>query len=119
MSILIIDDEPPIRSVLMDILAEEGYQVAGASNGLEALTYLRQQKQKPKLILLDLGMPVMSGWEFRQEQQQDPVLAPIPVIVMSAITDLNRKIVSMNVADCLDKPIDIHTLLQTVARYYQ
>jgi CheY-like chemotaxis protein len=90
-TILIVEDESRIRAVLTEILEDEGYPVASARNGLEALTYLRQQADRPHLILLDLGMPVMTGWEFRAEQQRDPTLAGIPVIVMSALPDLDQK----------------------------
>lgn len=115
-SILIVEDENPIRDVITEILEDEGYRVAGATNGLEALTYLRQHAH-PGLILLDLGMPIMTGWEFRQHQQRDPQLAGIPVIVMSALPDLNRKAAALQAADCLDKPVNIEKLLGTIARY--
>ena len=116
MSILIVEDEQPIRNVLTEILEDEGYRVAGATNGLEALMYLHQHKP-PRLILLDLGMPIMTGWEFREQQQHDPRIAEIPVVLMSALPDLNRKAVALKVADCLDKPVNIDKLLGTVARY--
>jgi CheY-like chemotaxis protein len=117
-TILIIEDEMPIRSLITEILEDEGYPVASATNGLEALMYL-QQAELPRLILLDLGMPVMSGWAFREAQQRDPTLAAIPVIVMSALPDLDRKAAALKAADCLNKPLDIDTLLGTVARYYR
>jgi CheY-like chemotaxis protein len=119
MTILIIEDESPIRSVVTEILEDEGYSVVSATNGLEALRYLQQQDELPCLILLDLGMPVMSGWEFRYEQQRDPTLATIPVIVMSALPDLEKKAAALKAIDCLNKPIDIDTLLNTVVQYYQ
>jgi CheY-like chemotaxis protein len=115
-SILIVEDENPIRDVITEILEDEGYRVVGTTNGLEALTYLRQHA-RPRLILLDLGMPVMTGWEFRAHQQRDPRLADIPVVVMSALPDLYRKAAALNASDCLDKPVNIDTLLGTVARY--
>ena len=64
MTILIIEDEHPIRPVITEILEDDGYPVVSATNGLEALMYLQQQAELPHLFLLDLGMPVMSGWEF-------------------------------------------------------
>jgi CheY-like chemotaxis protein len=117
-SILIVEDEAPIRSVITEILEDEGYHVASVTNGMEALTYLREHADRPHLILLDLGMPVMTGWEFREEQQRDPALARIPVIVMSALPDLDRRAAALEVADCLDKPVDIDKLLAIVAAYY-
>jgi len=115
-SILIVEDEQPIRNVLAEILEDEGYRVVAATNGLEALTYLRQHKP-PQLILLDLGMPIMTGWEFCEQQQHDPRIAEIPVVVMSALPDLNRKAAALHVAECLNKPLNIDKLLGTVARY--
>ena len=117
-SILIVEDEAPIRSVLTEILEDEGYRVACVRNGLEALTHLRQHAH-PRLILLDLGMPVMTGWEFRAEQQRDQTIARIPVVIMSALPNLDLRATALNVADCLDKPIAIDTLLGIVARYFE
>ncbi|HEU5099317.1 MAG TPA: response regulator [Roseiflexaceae bacterium] len=119
MTILIVEDQPEIRTVIAEILVDEGYQVASVTNGMEALTYLREQAEPPHLILLDLGMPVMTGWEFREEQQRDPALTGIPVIVMSALPDLNRKAAALQATDCLDKPIELDALLGMVARYCQ
>jgi CheY-like chemotaxis protein len=117
-TILIVDDEAPIRAFVTEILEDEGYRVAGANNGLAALAYLRGHTKQPGLILLDLGMPVMSGWEFREEQQRDPRLAGIPVIVMSALPNLDQRAAALNAADCLDKPIELDTLLRMVAQHY-
>jgi CheY-like chemotaxis protein len=117
-SILIVEDEPSIRVVLTEILEDEGYPAASVSNGLEALVYLRGRAELPHVILLDLGMPVMSGWEFREEQLQDGTIRGIPVIVMSALPDLDRKAAALGVAGCLHKPMDINALLGMVAQYY-
>ncbi len=119
MTILIVEDETPIRCVITEILEYEGYPVASVRNGIEALAYLRQQAELPRLILLDLGMPVMTGWEFRAEQQRDPKLADIPVIIMSATIQLDRTAAALNATSYLDKPVDIQTLLSKVAQYYQ
>src|SRR3954471_11060841 len=117
MSILIIEDEAPIRAVLTEILADEGYEVVSASNGLHALVYLRTHTDRPGLILLDLGMPVMSGWEFREEQRRDTSLAQIPVIVMSALPSLDRRAAVLEAAGCLNKPIDIDLLLGMITQF--
>jgi CheY-like chemotaxis protein len=114
-SILIVEDEHDIRAVLTEILEDEGYSVASVPNGLEALAFLRQHH--PRLILLDLGMPVMTGWEFREQQRCDPALADIPVIVMSATPHLNRTAAALQAADCLDKPIELNALLGMVEHY--
>lgn len=115
LSILIVEDEHNIRAVLTEILEDEGYAVASAPNGLEALVFL--QEHRPQLILLDLGMPIMTGWEFREQQRRDPALADIPVIVMSATPHLNQTAAALHAADCLDKPIELNQLLGMVEQY--
>ena len=117
MSILLVDDDLNIRMVLAEILEDEGYNVASAANGLEALRYLRQQQELPCLILLDLMMPGMNGWDFRQEQQQDPQIAGIPVVVISADSSLPQKAASLAVTAYLQKPIDLDRLLATVSQH--
>jgi two-component system response regulator MprA len=82
-SVLIVEDDRDIRECIADALEVEGYSVALAGNGREALEKLRAGV-RPELILLDLLMPVMSGWEFRHEQLADPLLSGIPVVVVSA-----------------------------------
>jgi CheY-like chemotaxis protein len=115
-SILIVEDEHDIRVVLTEILEDEGYSVDSVPNGLEALAFL--QEHHPQLILLDLGMPVMTGWEFRDQQQRDPALADIPVILMSATPYLNRTASALRAADCLDKPIELNALLDMIEQHY-
>src|SRR4029079_16312438 len=77
MSILIVDDEPQIRALLADILTEEGYTVDTATNGQDAINYLQTTGVPPCMIVLDLMMPIMDGWQFRAIQQHDPTLAQI------------------------------------------
>jgi len=81
--ILIVDDDDDIRLALAEVLEDEGYQVKTAANGNEALALLRSS-ESPCMILLDLMMPVMDGWAFREHQLKDPALADIPVYVISA-----------------------------------
>jgi CheY-like chemotaxis protein len=76
------------------VLRYEGYSVAAAANGREAIDHLRE-RGRPCVILLDLMMPIMDGWQFRAEQLRDPGLAPIPVIVISAGADIERKASSL------------------------
>jgi len=116
LSILIVEDEHHIRAVLTEILEDEGYAVVSVPNGLEALAFL--QDHRPQLILLDLGMPIMTGWEFREQQRLDPALADIPVIVMSATPHLNQTAAALQAANCLDKPIELNLLLGMVEQYY-
>src|ERR1700679_2088809 len=91
-TILIVEDDQGIRETLVEILDSEGYIVLSASNGLEALQVLRSTAVKPDLILLDLMMPVMDGLSFKAQSSQDPSLAKIPVVIMSA----DQKIIEIN-----------------------
>ncbi len=113
-SILVIDDEADLRETLSIILNEEGYEVMSAGNGAEALDRLRSGAS-PSLILLDLMMPVMNGWQFRAAQRQDPQLARIP----AADAGVEKKAASLQVADCLKKPLELAKLLRTIERHTQ
>lgn len=114
--ILIIEDDPAIRESLAEILVDEGYEVATAAGGFEALAYL-QHRPLPRLILLDLMMGLMSGWEFRQRQRQDPRLAQIPTVVISAVSDLATHAQRLGTSSFLPKPVNIPALIEIVRRY--
>jgi CheY-like chemotaxis protein len=117
MSLLIVDDDGNIRDLLTFFLRHKGYAADAVANGREALTWLRQSAELPKLILLDLMMPVMSGAEFRSVQQQDPALAAIPVAVISAAENLRDKAPELDADVYLAKPIDFEALLKAVEQY--
>ena len=117
--ILIVEDEFAIREALTEFLEEEGYLVAGAANGREALAYLDETITPPAVILLDLMMPVMNGQQFIAAQQQNAALAHIPVILLSAANDAQARLVSHGVAGYLDKPVRLVEVLQIVERYCQ
>jgi len=105
MTILIVDDDTGIRTLLTVFLARHGYAAVSVAHGLAALDHLQQHAPLPELILLDRMMPVMDGAAFRRTQQTDTRLASIPVIVISA-------------ADAyLPKPIDFTALLKLVEHY--
>src|SRR3984893_2598033 len=112
-SILVVDDDRGAMEALSDILEYEGYRVQRAQNGLQALEYLQKMRPGPNLIILDLLMPVMDGWEFRMRQKDDPELAKVPVLVVTAIA----AIAGIDAVAVLHKPIDVDALLRTVARY--
>ena len=116
-TILIIDDDVATRTVLADRLRMGGYQPVVAANGLEALSYLHATETLPDLILLDLRMPQMSGWQFLMVQRYDPTLARIPVVLLSAADDLERNATALKVEEYLEKPIRAADLLDVVERY--
>jgi two-component system NtrC family sensor kinase len=109
--VLIVEDDRAIREPLCVLLRGEGYRVSLAENGQEALRKLRTEPS-PDIIVLDLRMPVMDGWEFRAIQQQDPVLGLIPVVAISA--DGSAQAVTMSADAYLRKPLDPSDLLQTI-----
>jgi CheY-like chemotaxis protein len=114
-TILLVDDDRDVTDALRLVLSEEGYDVATASNGYEALIYLKSHSPPPSLILLDVMMPIMDGYEFRIEQQRDPALARIPVVVVTAGA-IGERVAEMGVTGLLRKPFDLERLLGELAR---
>jgi CheY-like chemotaxis protein len=113
--ILIIDDDLDIRNTVAGILQDEGYRVAKAGNGQEALKLLEAAgAPRPQLILLDMMMPIMDGATFHEQQQQRPELASIPVLTFTAFG--NPADVSW-AAGRLTKPLRLEALLTMVARH--
>ncbi len=111
--ILVVDDDAATRDAISLVLGMEGYRVAQANHGREALDYLRSHPP-PHAILLDLVTPVMDGREFRREQLQDPELADIPVIVISGLENAQAEAASIGAAGYIIKPIDAEPLVTTV-----
>ena len=97
--------------MMAQLLTIEGFDATTAANGREALEYLHTS-EKPHVILLDLMMPVMDGWEFRRQQKADPDLARVPVIVLSAL-DAGRAS-AVDATAFLKKPLDFDRLLELV-----
>jgi two-component system response regulator MprA len=114
--VLIVEDDPELLLSLSEVLQSEGFQVACARHGLEALGRLRGGA-RPSLILLDLMMPIMNGWQFRYEQRQDSDLAKIPVVVVSAKSDSQQHAAWLEADGYISKPIDLNLLLDTLHRY--
>ena len=112
--ILIVEDDFDLAQVLAEVLEAEGFRTGTAANGSEALDYL--QGNHPDLILLDMMMPVMDGWKFREEQQKLPALASIPVLTLTADGDARGKAASIQAAGYLAKPVRIDSLLDEVGR---
>jgi CheY-like chemotaxis protein len=114
--VLVVEDDFAIGETLRELLQDEGYSVSWASNGQEALKRI-QAAGAPRLILLDLMMPVMDGWEFQSALKSDPSLARIPVVVISADHGLEHKASKLSVDGWLAKPFELDALLATVQRY--
>lgn len=114
--VLVVDDDAGIRESLADVLRDEGYQVVTAVDGQDALSKLREHRPMPCLILLDLMMPVMSGPQFYAEQQRDPALASIPVVIISADVNVKQKAASLG-GKYISKPVEIEKVLDVVVRH--
>ncbi len=106
--LLVVEDDATIRESLSDLLEDEGATLTTATNGREALEFLRRGTT-PDLILLDLMMPVMDGWEFRIAQRADEALAGIPLIAMSA--DRSAKAGAIAADAYVGKPLDFEALV--------
>jgi CheY-like chemotaxis protein len=116
--ILIVDDQPSFRIMLTVLLEDAGYSVASAANGRDALAYLHQATKQPGLILLDLAMPVMNGWDFLHIQQQEARLAAIPVVLVTAREDRWDEQDTTPAVAYLTKPLDLLALLTTIEYSY-
>jgi CheY-like chemotaxis protein len=113
-TVLLIDDDADLREAMASVLEENGCQVVVAGNGQQALERLRLGKLRPTLILLDLMMPVMDGWKFRDVQRGDPQLADIPIVVVSAYSNVRAEAQHIGAAAWLKKPVELATLLRTI-----
>jgi DNA-binding response OmpR family regulator len=120
-NVLIVEDDPDIRKMLATLLDTAGFHAVPAEDGLEALHLLRAVRHRapetPCLILLDLKMPRLGGKEFRRAQLGDPMVASVPVAVMSGASDLHKRAEALGAVATLAKPIDFDVLLDVVRRY--
>lgn len=120
-NILIVEDDPDVREMLATLLSMEGFYAVGAEDGLEALHLLRTVRHRapatPCLVLLDLKMPRLGGGEFRRAQLGDPIVASVPVAVMSGAVDLDARAHDLGAVAAVPKPIDVEMLLDIVRKY--
>src|SRR5690349_17482145 len=112
-TILVVEDDPDIRDLVDSVLSPEGYEVAQAANGQEALEFL-QTHDAPSLMLLDMMMPVLSGPELLEIMESDPTLSGFPVIVISAIAELGS---APGVERFVKKPVTNDMLKKLAAEY--
>ena len=112
--VLVVEDDRDLRESICAVLDDAGYVSRPAENGEVALVKAREER--PCVILLDLMMPIMNGWEFRSEQLRDPKLSSVPVIIMTADGRVADKARTLH-ADYLRKPIHLDALLEMVSDY--
>jgi CheY-like chemotaxis protein len=116
-SVLVVEDDSDALDLIATILEDAGYQVLRAANGLEALARLAEQRGRCDLILLDLMMPVMNGWDFRRKQREIPAVAEIPVVLMSAGAHLAAASDGLDAVGSVTKPVDPEDLIAIVRRH--
>jgi two-component system chemotaxis response regulator CheY len=109
--VMVVEDDEDIRELVVQVISELGFESVGFADGRAALAALRRPGALPSVILLDLEMPGMTGWEFRREQLGDPLLADIPVVVASGAS-----LSSIEADAYLAKPYGIAELCQVLAR---
>ena len=109
--VLIVEDDMDVRELMNVLLTNHGFETMTATNGREALEQMRHRR--PCLVLLDLMMPIMDGWEFRAEQLREPSLADVPVVCVTAVAE-HAEMVQRLRAPCLRKPIEFRALLEAV-----
>jgi CheY-like chemotaxis protein len=108
---LVIDDEANIREMMAELFALHGYSGRTAQNGRDALQTLRARAKLPRLILLDVAMPVLDGWGFLLERSKDSLIMAVPVIVVSASPGLERRAKAAGAQAVLRKPLELQDLL--------
>ncbi len=113
--VLVVEDESYLCELIADVLESEGHIARKASNGKEAMELIRERP--PQLILLDLMMPIMDGWEFMQALRADPDWDGIPVVLITAVYDVKRTQLQTGAKAVLTKPFDIEEVVQMVRIY--
>lgn len=114
-SILLVEDDDFIRQEVSEALQDEGYTVSAAAHGKEALALLADG-EKPSVVLLDLMMPVMNGWEFLKAFKKEESYAGIPVVILSAFAD-RATIIGGDAISVLRKPINLDALFAVLSEH--
>jgi two-component system response regulator MprA len=107
--VLLVEDDEDLRTTLVEVLRDQGVDVAEAGNGLEALVWMKSHAS-PAVIVLDLMMPKMDGMQFRTAQLEDPALASVPVLFMTASTITQSLLDDVGAARVLRKPVSLDQL---------
>jgi CheY-like chemotaxis protein len=112
-TLLLVEDDPDIREGLGDVLLARGFRVLLARDGHDAIAVARRMNSRPAVIVLDMMMPDMDGFEFLQHQRTDPILHDVPVIVLTAMEPLPRDLPS-NVTAIFQKPLPLPEVLEEI-----
>lgn len=115
--VLVVEDDEDIVDSVRTLLESEGYRVDAALNGRIALELLSRVDPLPCVVLLDLMMPIMNGFEFRRAQLANPRIATVPVVLMTAAGDLAAKTAELSAAGAVAKPFEIDDILRLVRRF--
>ena len=113
--VLVVEDESYLCELLSDVIESEGHTARKASNGLEALE--RMKERKPQLVLLDLMMPIMDGWEFMEALRANPQWDGVPIVIITAIYDVKRTQEETGARAVITKPFDIDQITEIVRLY--
>jgi CheY-like chemotaxis protein len=116
--ILVVEDDSAIRNALKGVLESHDFEVEVARNGVDALRVLKESETEPNLILLDLMMPEMNGFDFREIQLKDQKIAHIPVILLTANNRYKEFKEKMRAYEFLNKPIEIDDLLFVINNFF-
>ena len=111
--VLVVEDNDDVRNMMVVLLRSHSFETMSARNGAEGLERMRQRR--PCLVLLDMHMPVMDGWQFRDLQLQDAAIADVPVVCITAMwkpQDVERQLR----IPCLGKPVDFPSVLSAVEK---
>ncbi len=111
--VLVVEDDADLRQMMAQMLTLEGFDTSTARDGQDALDHLRASRSLPDIILLDMMMPRMDGWQFYREQQADPALRGIRVVVLSAAP---RDRLDVGAAEVIGKPFNYDVLLAALRR---
>jgi two-component system chemotaxis response regulator CheY len=115
--ILLVEDDRDSCEGIAEFLSLKGREVRCATNGTEGFQLVADSQTRPDLILLDLMMPVLDGWGFLAERVKDPLLADVPVVIMSGCTDFAQKAKEAGAVAVMHKPLEPDTLLRVVEHF--